>query len=292
MSSFRSKAAYYSRYRVPYPERLIAQLKVDANLGCDSRVLDLATGPGRMALALAPSVHEVVAVDVEPNMLEEGTRVARRQGIDNVEWIHARAEDLSVAPGSMDLVTIGEAFHRLDQDLMLQRIRQWLRDGACVALGGCFGILHGRSPWQESLRHALSKWEKGRSDDAGAKPRGQAHDTRRLAEAGFTGVVNREFTDSHTWTHESILGHLHSTARFSPSALGEELEEFENAVLGALGPEEPSAGEASPTAAAYGSAGTSPVAGGVLPRKFTRFRQEISCGYSIGWTRCAQSKPG
>ena len=255
MRPFRTAAAYYSRYRVPYPRSLIARLKVDANLGCDSRVLDLATGPGRMALALAPSVGEVVAVDVEPKMLEEGKRAARRLGIDNVEWIHARAEALVIAPRSVDLVTIGEAFHRLDQDLMLQRISRWLKDGACVALAGCFGILHGGSSWQESLRHALSKWEKGRSDDAPAKPRGAVHDTQRLVEAGFNGVANREFTDSHTWTRESILGHLHSTSRFSPFALGEELEEFENAVLSALGPE------------------------------FSRFRQEISCGYSIGWTR-------
>ena len=65
-------------------------------------------------------------------MLEEARRVARCKGITNAKWIHARAEDLAVAPGSVDLVTIGEAFHRLDQDLMLQRIGQWLKDGACV----------------------------------------------------------------------------------------------------------------------------------------------------------------
>ena len=109
-------------------------------------VLDLATGPGRLALLLAPSVHEVVAVDVEPEMLEEGKLMARRLGINNVKWIHARAEDLSIAPDSIDLVTIGEAFHRLDQDLILQRITQWLKDHACVALVGCFGVLHGEEP--------------------------------------------------------------------------------------------------------------------------------------------------
>lgn len=257
MASFRSTAAYYSRYRVPYPKRLVAQLKADAKLGCDALVLDLATGPGRLGLALAQSVHEIVAVDVEPEMLDEGKRVARRLGIDNVKWVHARAEDVSVAPGSVDLVTIGEAFHRLDQDLILRRIRQWLKDDGCVALVGCFGILHGGSPWQRSLCHALSKWTKARSG-APARSRGKIHDTRRLAEAGFGGVANREFTDSHVWTRDSILGHLHSTSRFSPSALGEELDDFENAVLCALGPDE-----------------------------LSRFPQEISCGYSIGWMRRA-----
>lgn len=254
MTSFRSAAAYYSRYRVPYPKRLLAQLDVDANLKRDALLVDLATGPGRLGLALAPSVREVIAVDVELEMLQEGMRSARRLGIDNVKWIHARAEDVSIPPGSVDLVTIGEAFHRLDQDVVLRRIRHWLKDGACVALVGCFGILHGDRPWQKSLRDVLSTWMEGRIPNAPAVPRGKSHDTQRLVEAGFHRVANREFTDSHVWTRDSILGHLHSTSRFSPSALGDELEEFENTVFGALGPHE-----------------------------FGRFTQDISCGYSIGW---------
>ncbi|MDE0177003.1 MAG: class I SAM-dependent methyltransferase, partial [Gammaproteobacteria bacterium] len=71
MTSFTSTAAFYSRYRVPYPESLLGSLKTDADLGRESLVLDLATGPGRLALALAPSVREVVAVDIEPEMLDE-----------------------------------------------------------------------------------------------------------------------------------------------------------------------------------------------------------------------------
>ena len=251
MTPFKSTAALYGRYRVPYPKRLIARLRVDADLRTTSSVLDLATGPGRLALALAPSVHEVVAVDVETEMLEEGKRRARLSGINNVKWVHARAEDLSCATDSIDLVTVGEAFHRLDQELILRRIRQWLRDQACVALVGCFGILHGEQPWQSALRQALSGWVRETSIP---RPRGKDHDIRRLIEAGFDGVANREFIASCDWTRDSILGHLHSTSRFSLPALGDELEDFESAVLEALGPDE------------------------------TRlFPQEISCGYSIGW---------
>ena len=98
MTPFKSTAEFYSRFRVPYPESLLACLKSDAALGYDAQVLDLATGPGRQALALAPSVRgaQVVAVDAETEMLEEGKRVARRKGVANVEWVHSRAEDLTV----------------------------------------------------------------------------------------------------------------------------------------------------------------------------------------------------
>ena len=255
MTSFTSTAAFYSRYRVPYPESLLARLRTDADLGRESLVLDLATGPGRLALALAPSVREVVAVDIEREMLDEGKRLARAKNIANVRWVHDRAEDLAVMPGSVDLVTIGEAFHRLDQSLILRRIGQWLKDDACVALVGCYGVMHGEHAWQESLRGALSEWTDEPLDRPPAT-RGKDHDIRGLIEAGLAGVVNRDFTASHIWSRDGVLGHLHSTSRFSLSALGDSRERFEAAVLGALGSDEA-----------------------------RRFPQDVSCGYTIGWKR-------
>jgi len=254
MTPFKSTAEFYSRFRVPYPGSLVACLKADAALGYEAQVLDLATGPGRLALALAPSLRAIVAVDVEIEMLTEAKRVARRKGVANVQWVHSRAEDLTVAPGSLDLVTIGEAFHRLDQDVVLRRIRQWLKAGACVAIVGCFGVLDGGYAWQESLRRAVADWTKRRPPVPSGPPRGKVHDTRQLVEAGFVGVTNREFVESHTWTRESILGHLHSTSRFSLAALGDEREDFDKVVLTALDPNVPD-----------------------------RFPQEVSSGYTIGW---------
>ena len=254
MTAFKSTAEYYSRFRVPYPDSLVARLKAEAGLGYDSQVLDLATGPGRLALALAPSLREVVAVDAEPEMLEEGRRVARREGVANVKWVHARAEELTIAPGSLDLVTIGEALHRLDPDVVLPSIRTWLRAGACLAIVGCFGVLAGEYAWQRSLRRAVSGWTNARPALPPGRPRGKVHDVRALVEAGFADVTNREFVESHTWTREGILGHLHSTSRFSVAALGDERNDFQKVVFSALGEDES-----------------------------RRFPQEVVCGYTIGW---------
>ena len=254
MTPFTSSAEFYSRFRVPYPSSLVARLKADADLDYDARVVDLATGPGRLAVALAPSLRAIVAVDVEAEMLAEGKRVARGKGVANIEWVHARAEDLTVASGSVDLVTIGDAFHRLDQDVVLRCIRHWLKAGGCLAIVGCFGVLDGDFAWQESLRGAVSGWTKRRPSGPPGRPRGKVHDTRRLVDAGFADVTNREFVESHVWTREGILGHLHSTSRFSLAALGDERDDFDEVVLAALGPDVPEG-----------------------------FPQEVSCGYSIGW---------
>jgi hypothetical protein len=43
-------AEYYARYRVPYPQVLIDDLRVRAGVTGNGRLLDLACGPGRVAL--------------------------------------------------------------------------------------------------------------------------------------------------------------------------------------------------------------------------------------------------
>ena len=217
-------------------------------------MLDLATGPGRLALRLAPAVHKVIAVDIEPEMLSEGARLAKDLSINNVEWTQARAEDVELGKESLDLVTIGEAIHRLDQDLVLSRIRQWLKQDAPIAIVGSFAVLHGSRPWQVSLRHALKRWTAQRPQDESTRWRGEDHDTRRIAEAGFQEVQNRKFSISHTWTSDSILGNLLSTSQYSRQSLGDDLEDFEHAVRNALS----ASGEET-------------------------FCQTIPCGYTIGW---------
>ncbi|MGI9118712.1 MAG: class I SAM-dependent methyltransferase [Acidimicrobiales bacterium] len=68
----------------------------------DSSLLDVGTGPGRFALALAPKVALVVAVDPSPVMLSLLRREARRAGIDNITTVEGRWED--VTTGQADVV--------------------------------------------------------------------------------------------------------------------------------------------------------------------------------------------
>lgn len=239
---------------------MITQLERDANLGSTSVVLDLATGPGRLALRIAPVAHKVIAVDIEPEMLQEGASMATTLGLQNVNWVQAKAECLEIDSNSVDLVTIGEAIHRLDQDLVLMHIRNWLKSKGCVAVAGCYGVLHGSQPWQVSLRRAVERWTNQRRQNDSRRWRGADHDTARLLKAGFQSVLNRTFSISHVWTSESILGNLHSTSQFSISALGDEIGDFDKSVLTALEAEETN-----------------------------QFPQTIPCGYTIGWNNLQSS---
>jgi ubiquinone/menaquinone biosynthesis C-methylase UbiE len=75
------------------------------------RALDVATGAGHTALALAPHVAKVTASDITAAMLAEAKKLAKARGLGNVKTVDAKAEDLPFPDMSFDLVTCRLAAH-------------------------------------------------------------------------------------------------------------------------------------------------------------------------------------
>lgn len=75
------------------------------------RVLDVGTGTGHTAFALAPHVTEVVGLDLTPEMLEEGRRIARETGFSHVRFQVGDVHALPFLDASFDLVTCRRAAH-------------------------------------------------------------------------------------------------------------------------------------------------------------------------------------
>lgn len=75
------------------------------------RALDVATGAGHMAFALAPHVHEVIASDVTPQMLDVTAAGAAERGLDNLHVQEADAEALPFDDASFNIVTCRIAPH-------------------------------------------------------------------------------------------------------------------------------------------------------------------------------------
>ena len=65
---FRSTVAYYDRYRLDYPQRLLARVMDLAGLKAGDPVLDLGTGTGMLATGFAKRGMAVTAMDPEPDM--------------------------------------------------------------------------------------------------------------------------------------------------------------------------------------------------------------------------------
>ncbi len=97
--------------------------------------LDMGTGAGFTAFAMAEFSHHVLAVDPTLGMLQQAQRIAGERQLSNVAVSRNVAEALPVAPGSLDLVTTRMAAHHfLDFDAMLDEVCRVLKPGGVLLM--------------------------------------------------------------------------------------------------------------------------------------------------------------
>jgi hypothetical protein len=192
-------------------------------------------------------------------MIEVGKQEAARRGIGNVTWLVGRAEDLTLAPCSVDLITIGEAFHRLNQGMIVRKALSWLKPGGCLATLGTVGILDGPEPWQRTVAE-IGEWWKRQAFPSGwalglpGADGGPGAEERVLRKAGFVDVESRSFTEPLDWSFDKIVGYLRSTSICSEKALSADFVAFQAELRATL----------------------------VAEDGQVRFHEELSAGYTIG----------
>jgi SAM-dependent methyltransferase len=245
LDAFAGTATYYLRYRVPYPQALLRDLVERAGVTSEGRLLDVACGPGRVALALVSSFREVWAIDLEPEMVAVGQNEATQRGVNTITWMIGKAEALQAPPASFELITIGEAFHRLDQQLVAKQALEWLQPGCCLASLGSDGVMEGKEPWQRLVADIVRRWASRAhpNGDGSTQPKpgsGPTHYELVLRETGFEDIASYQFVEGRTWTIETIIGNLYSTSFCSKNVLGDRSEAFEADLRAALLAHDPS----------------------------------------------------
>lgn len=96
-------------------------------------LLDIATGGGHTALRFAPHVAQVVATDITPEMLARAEAFITSQGVGNVAFSRADAEDLPFEAVIFDLVTCRLAPHHFpDCPRFVQEGWRVLKDGGML----------------------------------------------------------------------------------------------------------------------------------------------------------------
>lgn len=251
---FRGAAEFYALYRPPYPAVMFDDLLTRAGIGSGGRLLDLACGTGEIAIPLHDRFREVWAVDLESEMVEVGQRKASELGADNIRWSSGKAEDLDAPEGSFQLITVGNAFHRLDRPLVAAKALTLLSDGGCIAVMGSNSVWTGAERWQAVATEVIQKWtdHPGRADkpaDPGdTRPR-LTHE-QALLDAGFHDVVEYQFPTPYVWTLETFMGYLYSTSVAAKARQADAADEFEKELRDRLLEIEPS-GQFEETAAFY-----------------------------------------
>jgi len=122
--------------------------------------LDIATGAGHVALALAPHLSHVVAADLTPQMLGVARGLAGDRNIANISFAVLRAEALPFADATFDLVTCRIAPHHFDD------VRKFVTESARVLRpGGRFGLVTICRYLEERripTRRGKSRWDNDR----------------------------------------------------------------------------------------------------------------------------------
>lgn len=124
----------YATHRPGFPGSFYERL--DVVVPCAGRqVLDLATGPGTVALELAARGSTVVGIDVAPAQIEAARRGAELRGLGGSTRFHvARAEETGEADASFELVTAGQCWHWFDSEATLREVHRVLRAGGHLVL--------------------------------------------------------------------------------------------------------------------------------------------------------------
>jgi len=98
----------------------------------DARVLDVAAGPGNVAVELtARGALDVVALDLSYNMLAEGAR----RGHERISWVNGDAQALPFPDASFDAVTISFGLRNVpDPQRALREFARVTRPGGRVVV--------------------------------------------------------------------------------------------------------------------------------------------------------------
>jgi SAM-dependent methyltransferase len=226
-------AHVYEQFRLPYPEGMINDIYLRTGANGTGRLLDLACGTGQVSFRLSAGFAEIWAVDQEPGMIEVARDKAAQSGeAARFRFFACAAEDLTAPASHFDLITVGNAFHRLPRATVAGAVLGWLRPGGFLALlwGGSPWL--GDEPWQQAMTATMARWQHrpgaGERIPAGwAEARDARPDAEILAATGFEILGRHSFTVTHDWTAAEIAGFVASTSVLSAHALGEQAAVFD-----------------------------------------------------------------
>ena len=245
LAPYRAGAWHYAEYRFKVHDSLVDRLADRLGWSPATRILDLCCGPAHLSIPLARRVGQVVALDIEPAVLEEGARRVAAAGVSNIEFVEGAAERADrLTKGPFDAVTIGWGFHWLADPPSVLAMLSDLSPrgaGAVVIIGdpaapGPAAEPGGEEPpWHQSIDSILERYLAVTPGPPYPPGRGRPY-REILAESPFSVVedVAVEYRHQILDSPETRIGFLYTLAG-TLDRLGGRRDDFEAEVREAIG---------------------------------------------------------
>jgi ubiquinone/menaquinone biosynthesis C-methylase UbiE len=117
-----------------WPDPAAVLAKVGMMPGMD--VIDVCSGDGWFTLQIANVAHHVVAIDIDPNMLEVARHRLTEAGVKNCDFVAGDAYELGrLWPQRVDFVFMANAFHGVpDRPRLAKAVATVLKPGGLFAI--------------------------------------------------------------------------------------------------------------------------------------------------------------
>ena len=193
--NFSTQAKAYSQYRPYYPPEMISYI---VNFVIDKAVaLDVATGNGQVAAALAPYFKEVYGTDISAKQLQNATPAP------NLIYKEGSAEDTGFKNEQFSLITVAQAIHWFEFDTFYAEVKRILKPDGIFAVMG-YGLFSTNPETDIIINHFYkdiigSYWDTERR---------YIDENYTTIPFPFKEINTKKFTNHFTWTFEQLTGYL------------------------------------------------------------------------------------
>ena len=194
--NFSVQAKGYSIYRPHYPPDMINYIM--SFVENKSKALDVATGNGQVASALAPFFTTIYGIDISVTQLENAIHK------ENIVYKEEKAEQTNFSSDEFDLITVAQAIHWFNFDAFYKEVYRILKPSGIIAVMG-YGLFRTNAETEAIVSHFYHDiigeyWD--------AERRYIDEDYKTIPFPFKEMYVEKQFSNTLTWTFEQLTGYL------------------------------------------------------------------------------------